>query len=83
MSADENRTRPPRESVGFADLAVFARRIGDGSLTNRPGCMLEVSAFVWNQNSFEDQLRFEEACRSHGVEFEVVDRIGGIEWACP
>jgi hypothetical protein len=75
--------RTPRESVGFADLAVFAERIADRSLANRPECTLEVSTFVWNQNSFQNQLQFERACQAHGVRFEIVDRVGGIEWACP
>ena len=26
---------------------------------------------------------FEDACAEHGVRFAVVERIGGIEWACP
>ena len=75
--------RTPRESVGFADLAVFAQRIGDGSLANRPECTLEISKFVWDQNSFPTQLAFEKACTEHGVRFCVVERVGGIEWVCP
>ncbi|HET8648608.1 MAG TPA: hypothetical protein VFL95_01090 [Gemmatimonadales bacterium] len=74
---------PGRESVGFSDLAVFARRLGDGSLANRPGATLEVSKFVWDQNSFEAQQAFEAACEQHGIKFAVVERVGGIEWTGP
>jgi hypothetical protein len=42
-----------------------------------------VSTYVWNRNSFEAQHGFEDACRAHGIRFAVIERIGGIEWACP
>lgn len=72
-----------RPSVGLADLDEVARRIADGRLSKRPGCTLEVSAYVWNRNAFEARQRFEDACHAHGVRFSVVERIGGIEWNCP
>jgi hypothetical protein len=72
-----------RPSVGLADLEEVARRIAEGRLSNRPECTLEVSTYVWNRNSFEAQERFEDTCAEHGVRFAVVERIGGIEWACP
>jgi hypothetical protein len=72
-----------RPSVGLADLEEVSRRITTGGFSNRPGCTLEVSTYVWNRNSFEAQNRFEDACEAHGIRFAVVDRIGGIEWACP
>ena len=34
-------------------------------------------------NSLEALERFEDACTTHGIRFAVVERIGGIEWACP
>ena len=74
---------PGRPSVGLADLEEVSRRIADGALSNRPGCTLEVSTYVWNRNSFESQVRFEDACTAQGIRFAVVERVGGIEWACP
>ena len=72
-----------RPSVGLDDLEELARRIAQGRFTNKPGCTLEISTYVWNRNSFEAQHRFEDACGEHGIRFAVVDRIGGIEWSCP
>ena len=74
---------PGRPSVGLADLEEVSRRIAEGVLSNRAGCTLEVSTYVWNRNSFEAQERFEDVCSSHGIRFAVVERVGGIEWACP
>ncbi len=74
---------PGRPSVGLADLEEVARRIAAGELSDRPGCTLEVSTYVWNRNAFEARERFEDACGKHGIRFAVVERIGGIEWACP
>ena len=70
-----------RESIGMAELDVLASRITHGEFENRPGCRLEVSIYAWQRNSFEAQQRFEEACEAHGIAFEVLRRIGGIEWA--
>jgi len=72
-----------RPSVGLADLDEVSRRIVAGEFSNRPGCILEISIYVWNRNSFETQHLFEESCQAHGIRFAVVERIGGIEWACP
>jgi hypothetical protein len=72
-----------RPSVGLEDLDEVSRRIAAGRFSNRPGCTLEVSTYVWNRNPFEAQVRFEDACTAHGIRFAVVQRIGGIEWACP
>ena len=72
-----------RPSVGLDDLQEICRRIAEGSFSNRAGCTLEVSTYVWNRNSFEAQHSFEDSCQGHGIRFAVVDRIGGIEWACP
>jgi hypothetical protein len=72
-----------RPSVGLDDLEEIARRIAAGRLTNKVGCTLEVSAYVWNRNSFEAQHRFEDTCAEHGIRFAVVDRVGGVEWSCP
>ena len=72
-----------RPSVGLEDLDEVSRRIAAGRFSNRPGCTLEVSTYVWNRNPFEAQVRFEDACTGHGIRFAVVERIGGIEWACP
>jgi hypothetical protein len=72
-----------RESIGVADLELLTLRITEGLLTPRPGCALEISTYVWNRNSFESQHRFEEACEAHGIEFDVREQIGGIEWVCP
>ncbi len=72
-----------RPSVGLADLEEVSRRIQAREFSNRPGCTLEVSTYVWNRNSFEAQHRFEDTCQAHGITFAVVERIGGIEWACP
>ena len=72
-----------RPSVGLADLEEVSRRITDGRFSNRAGCTLEVSTYVWNRNSFEAQERFEDACAGHGIRFAVVERVGGIEWSCP
>lgn len=74
---------PGRPSVGLADLAEVSRRIAGGQLPNRSGCTLEVSTYVWNRNTFEARERFEDACTAHGIRFAVVERVGGIEWACP
>lgn len=73
---------PARHSIGLADLELLARRIADGSFPNRIGCTLEVSSFAWNQNPFEARLTFEDACRGAGIRFEVVERVGSIEWVC-
>jgi hypothetical protein len=72
-----------RPSVGLADLEEISRRIATGRFSNRSGCTLEVSTYVWNRNSFEAQERFEDACTACGIRFAVVERVGGIEWACP
>jgi hypothetical protein len=72
-----------RPSVGLDDLEEISRRIAAGRLTNKAGCTLEVSTYVWNRNSFEAQHRFEDACAEHGIRFAVVERVGGVEWACP
>jgi hypothetical protein len=72
-----------RPSVGLEDLDEVSRRIAAGRFSHRPGCTLEVSTYVWNRNPFEAQVRFEDACTAHGIRFAVVERIGGIEWACP
>ena len=72
-----------RPSVGLEDLEEVTRRIADGRFSNRPDCTLEVSTYVWNRNPFDVQVRFEDACTAHGIRFAVVERIGGIEWACP
>jgi hypothetical protein len=72
-----------RPSVGLADLEAVSDLIIEGRFSNRPGCTLEVSTYVWNRNSFEAQTRFEDACEDHGIRFAVVERVGGIEWACP
>jgi len=72
-----------RPSVGLADLEEVSRRIADGRFSNRPGCTPEVSTYVWNRNPFEAQEGFEDACAAHGIRFAVVERNGGIEWACP
>ncbi|HEY7502697.1 MAG TPA: hypothetical protein VH700_01265 [Gemmatimonadales bacterium] len=72
-----------RPSVGLEDLEEISRRMAAGRFSNRPGCVLEVSTYVWNRNPFEAQVRFEDACTAHGIRFAVVERIGGIEWACP
>ena len=74
---------PGRPSVGLADLEEVSRRIAEGRLSNRPGCTLEVSTYVWNRNSLPAQERFEDVCTAHGIRFAVVERVGGIEWACP
>jgi len=72
-----------RESIGLADLEVLTLRIQEGLVTQRPGCTLEVSTYVWNRNSFDAQHGFEEACEAHGIPFAVKEQIGGIEWVCP
>jgi hypothetical protein len=72
-----------RESIGLADLELLTTRIAVGLVTPRPGCRLEISTYVWNRNSFDAQHRFEEACETHGIEFEVREQIGGVEWVCP
>lgn len=72
-----------RPSVGLSDLEEVSRRIMSGQFSNRPGCVLEVSTYVWNRNELEAQHRFEDACQDHSIRFAVVERIGGIEWACP
>jgi hypothetical protein len=61
-----------RPSVGLADPEEVSHRIVAGEFSNRPGCMLEVSTYVWNRNPFETQQQFEESCQARG-----------IEWACP
>jgi hypothetical protein len=72
-----------RQSVGLADLDVLARRILDGSLANRPGCVLEISNLAWSQNSLEAQHRFEDACEQKGVAFRVVQQLTAVDWVCP
>jgi hypothetical protein len=72
-----------RPSVGLSDLEEVSRRIMDGEFSNRPGCTLEVSTYVWNRNELDARHRFEDACEARQIRFAVVDRIGGIEWACP
>lgn len=72
-----------RQSVGLADLDVLARRILDGSLPNRPGCVLEISNLAWSQNSLESQHRFEDACEQKGVAFRVVQQLTAVDWVCP
>jgi len=72
-----------RPSVGMDDLEEISRRIAAGRLSNKPGCTLEVSTYVWNRNSFEARQGFEDACVERGIRFAVVDRIGGVEWSCP
>jgi hypothetical protein len=72
-----------RPSVGLSDLEEVSRRIRAGQFSNRPGCVLEVSTYVWNRNELEARHRFEDACQAHQISFAVVERIGGIEWACP
>ena len=72
-----------RPSVGLDDLEEISRRIAAGRLTNKPGCTLEVSTYVWNRNSFEARHRFEDACAERAVRFAVVDRVGGVELSCP
>jgi hypothetical protein len=73
---------PQRESLGLADLELLTIRITEGLVGPRPGCLLEISTFVWNRNTFEAQHRFEEACESHDIPFVVKEQIGGIEWVC-
>jgi len=72
-----------RPSVGLSDLEEVSRRIVAGQFSNRPGCVLEVSTYVWNRNELDARHRFEDACHDHEIVFAVVERIGGIEWACP
>ncbi len=72
-----------RHSLGLADLDVLARRILDGSLANRPGCVLEISTLAWNQNSLEAQHRFEDACEQKGIVFRVVQQLSAADWVCP
>ena len=72
-----------RPSVGLADLEEVSRRMMDGEFSNRPGCTLEVSTYVWNRNALDARQRFEDACQARGIRFAVMERIGGIEWACP
>ncbi|HWB41153.1 MAG TPA: hypothetical protein VG500_07845 [Gemmatimonadales bacterium] len=72
-----------RPSVGLSDLEEVSRRITAGQFSNRPGCVLEVSTYVWNRHELAAQHRFEDACQIHHIRFAVVERIGGIEWACP
>jgi len=72
-----------RESVGLADLELLTLRIQEGLLIPRPNCILEISTYVWNRNSFDAQHRFEAVCESHDITFSVKEQIGGIEWVCP
>jgi len=72
-----------RESIGLADLELLTTRIAAGLVVARPGCRLEISTYVWNRNSFDAQHRLEEACKTHGIEFEVREQIGDVEWVCP
>jgi hypothetical protein len=72
-----------RPSVGLDDLEEISRRITAGRLTNKPGCTLEVSTYVWNRNPFEARQQFEDACAERGIRFAVVERVGGVEWSCP
>lgn len=69
-----------RESIGMADLELLTLRIEEGLLPARAGCVLEISTYVWNRNSFDAQHRFEEVCDAHGMPFVVKEQIGGIEW---
>jgi hypothetical protein len=73
---------PQRDSLGLADLELLSLRIAEGLVRPRPGCILEISTFVWHRNSFEAQHRFEDACEAHGIRFAVKEQIGGIEWVC-
>ncbi|MGH7629479.1 MAG: hypothetical protein ACREOF_08805 [Gemmatimonadales bacterium] len=72
-----------RHSVGLADLDLLARRILEGTLENRPGCVLEISNLAWSQNSLEAQHRFEDACEGHGIVFRVVQQLTAVDWVCP
>ena len=72
-----------RHSVGLADLDVLAARILDGSLANRPDCVLEVSRLAWNQNALDAQHRFEDACDQKGIVFKVVEQLTAVDWVCP
>jgi hypothetical protein len=72
-----------RPSVGLDDLEEISRRIAAGRLTNKVGCTLEVSTYVWNRNPMEARHLFEDACGAQGIRFAVVDRVGGVEWSCP
>lgn len=69
-----------RESIGMADLELLTLRIEEGLVLARAGCVLELSTYVWNRNSFDAQHRFEEMCEAHGIPFAVKEQIGGIEW---
>jgi hypothetical protein len=72
-----------RHSVGLADLTLLAQRILDGTLENRPGCVLEISALAWSQNSFDAQHRFEDACEQKQIAFRVVQQLSAVDWVCP
>jgi hypothetical protein len=72
-----------RHSVGLADLAVLASRILDGTLENRPGCVLEISALAWSQNPLEAQHSFEDACERRQIAFRVVQQLTAVDWVCP
>lgn len=72
-----------RQSVGLADLDVLAHRIADGTLENRPGCVLEISTLAWSQNSLDSQHRFEDACERRGIAFRVVQQLTAVDWVCP
>jgi hypothetical protein len=72
-----------RHSVGLADLSVLAQRILDGTLENRPGCVLEISALAWSQNPLDAQHRFEDACEQKQIVFRVVQQLSAVDWVCP
>lgn len=72
-----------RQSVGLADLEVLAGRILEGTLENRPGCVLEISNLAWSQNPLEAQHAFEDACERRGIVFRVVQQLTAVDWVCP
>jgi hypothetical protein len=72
-----------RHSVGLADLSVLAQRILDGTLENRPGCVLEISVLAWSQISIDAQHRFEDACEQKQIVFRVVQQLSAVDWVCP
>ena len=72
-----------RQSVGLADLDLLAKRIMEGSMANRPGCVLEVSRLAWSQNTLDAQQRFEDACEQKGIAFKVTEQLTAVDWVCP
>lgn len=52
-------------------------------MAGRPSVGLADLEEVSRRISFEAQHGFEDACQAHGIRFAVIERIGGIEWACP